>query len=147
MPITDLFSNRNAPDQGAKDVWEYDAIPAKLRVQIFNLVKGALGPVSEYSEFTAAPFYQFISESVAHEHGRHSLASHSDDHEHDVLMCITSERELPVWLDCIEFSFRCVERIRSKLDDHGRRMANITIPAADAIAELNERFRRAGFGY
>jgi uncharacterized protein DUF7014/AbiJ-like protein len=147
MPIIELFSNRNAPDQGAEDVWEYDAIPAKLRVQIFNLVKGALGPVSQYSDNNAAPLYEFISETVAHEHGRHSLVPHSRNREHDVLECITSERELPVWLDCVEFSFRCIELFRGDLDNNSRKMASIPMAAADAVAELNERLRRAGFGY
>jgi len=147
MAIMDLFSNRNAPDKGASDVWEYDSIPGKLRVQVYNLVTGALGPTNQYSDYDAAPIYQFISNNVAHEHGRHGLAPRSRDTEQDVLECITSERELLVWLDCIELSFRCIERSRGKLDDHGRRMAGITIQADEAVGELNERFRRAGFGY
>jgi HEPN domain-containing protein len=145
MPITDLFSSRNAKDPG--DVWEYDRIPEKLRVQVYNLVTGALGTINEYSDYNALGIYKFISESVAHEHGRHSLTSRSKSNPADVLDCITGEREIPVWLDCVELSFRCIERIRGKLDDHGRSMANISIPAQDAVDEFNERFRRAGFGY
>lgn len=145
MPITDLFSSRNAPEPA--DVWEYETIPAKLRVQVFNLVKGALGTTNQYAvDHDAIGIYRFVSKSVAHEHGRHSL-SHSRSHAADVLECITREQELPVWLDCVELSFRCVEGFRGKLDDHGRQMAEISIPAKQAVDELNERFRRAGFGY
>jgi len=146
MPITDLFSNRNAPEPG--DVWEYERIPARLRVQIHNLVEGSLGTTNEHaSDHQAISIYSLISERVAHEHGRHSLMSHSKNHRADVLGCITSEQDILVWLDCVELSFRCIERIRGKLDDHGRKMAKISIPAKEAVAELNERFRRAGFGY
>jgi hypothetical protein len=116
-------------------------------VQVFNLVRGALGRRIEYSDYDAEPIYQFISESVAHEHGRRRLASSSRYYENDVLECITAEREILVWLDCVELSFRCVERFRGEFDDHRRAMAEITIPAADAVNELNERFRRSGFGY
>ena len=52
-----------------------------------------------------------------------------------------------MWLDCVELSFRCIESQRGNYDEHARRMAEITIPAADAINELNERFHRSGFGY
>jgi hypothetical protein len=40
-----------------------------------------------------------------------------------------------------------IERGCGKLDKHQRRWADITIPADKAVEELNERFRRAGFGY
>lgn len=145
MPITDLFSSRNAKDPG--DVWEYEGIPDKLRVQVYNLVRGALGSIDQYSPDHALGIYKFISKSVAHELGRHSLTARSNGYPADVLGCIQSEREILVWLDCVELSFRYIERIRGKLDDHGRAMADISIPAEDAVDELNERFRRAGFGY
>jgi hypothetical protein len=147
MPIVDLFSSRDAPDHSAQDVWEYDAVPGKLRVQIFNLVTGALGAVNQYSDYDAGPVYNLISETVAHEHGRHRLVLRSGNRHADVHDCITGEGELLVWLDCVELSFRCIERLRGPFDVHQRRMAGITIAATDAVAELNERFRRAGFGY
>src|SRR6185437_12180480 len=46
MPILDLFSNRNAPEPG--DVWIYDKIPPRLRVQVSNIVREALGTTREY---------------------------------------------------------------------------------------------------
>jgi hypothetical protein len=75
------------------------------------------------------------------------LTSHPDTYPADVLGCIKSEREILVWLDCVELSFRCIERLRGKFDNHDREMAGISIPAEDAVDELNERLRRAGFGY
>jgi hypothetical protein len=147
MPILDLFSNRKAPDPGLKDVWEYDKIPPKLRVQVFNLVKGALGTTDEYAYGNSAENYKFISETVSHEHGRHQLTTYPNSHQQDVLECITGEPDVLVWLDCVELSFRCIVTIQGKLPDHIRQAAEITIPAAEAVDELNERFRRASFGY
>ena len=146
MALTELFSNRNAQQSG--DVWEYESIPEKLRVQVYNLVKGGLGTINEHAvDREAIAIYQFISKTVAHEHGRHKLSNYSRTNRDDVLGCITHEPNLLIWLDCVELSFRFIERIRGKLDDHDRKMAEISIPAKDATEELNERFRRAGFGY
>jgi hypothetical protein len=145
MPIIDLFSSRHVQEAG--DIWEYEKIPQKLRVQVYNLVKGALGTTSEYSGNNATEIYKLISESVAHEHGRHHLLGRREPYSVDVLGCITSEGNLLVWLDCVELSFRCIEILRGKFDDHRRKMADITVSSADAVDELNERFRRAGFGY
>lgn len=145
MAIFDLYSSRNAPQHD--DVWDYESIPERLRVQVYNLVKGAMGRSDRYSDFNAEPIYRLISEGIAHEHGRHSLVARSETPEEDVLRCITGERALLIWLDCVELSFRCIARFRGELDEYNRRTAGVSIKAADAIEELNERFRRAGFGY
>jgi HEPN domain-containing protein len=146
MPIFDLFSNRNATEPG--DVWVYDRIPQRLRVQVYNIMKAALGTTREYAANDAIGIYQFIAKSVAHEHGRDNLTNlHRIAHSDDVHGCIRNEGDMLVWLDCVEFSFRCVETFRGKLSDHDRQMREITITADDAVDELNERFRRAGFGY
>jgi hypothetical protein len=39
------------------------------------------------------------------------------------------------------------EKTCTGYDKHQRQMLEITIPADKAVEELNERFRRAGFGY
>ncbi|MBR0986540.1 STM4504/CBY_0614 family protein [Bradyrhizobium liaoningense] len=145
MPIIDMFSSRNA--QQPDDVWAYDSIPDKLRVQVYNIVVGALGTTNEYASNNANELYRFVSESVAHEHGRHNLTAHPRKAPADVLGCISGERNILVWLDCVELCFWCIEQYRGKCDEHDRHMARITIPAAEAVAEVNERFRRAGFGY
>jgi len=40
--ILDVFSKRNTP---LPDVYTYDELPNKLRVQIVHILEGALGPV------------------------------------------------------------------------------------------------------
>jgi hypothetical protein len=146
MQIIDFFSSRNAPEP--RDVWVYDRIPPKLRVQISNIVQGALGTVNQHADNNAIPIYKHIAESVRHEHGRSRLTDERGvTYSGDVLGCIKGEVDIQVWLDCVELSFRMIERVRGQLQPHGRKMADITIPAADAVTELNERFRRAGFGH
>jgi uncharacterized protein DUF7014/AbiJ-like protein len=146
MPIVDLFSSRMKANRPAEDVWVYDSVPDKLRVQTSNIIRGALGR-SQYGNYDSHSAYKFIAESVAHEHGRESLGSYAASFDEAVHQCITTERELLLWLDCVELSLRVVAKIAAELDGHGRSVAQISIPANAAIEELNERFRRAGFGY
>jgi hypothetical protein len=57
------------------------------------------------------------------------------------------EQSLIVWLDVVELSFRTIEEFQGSLHEIEREACEITVAAADAIDELNERFRRAKFGY
>jgi hypothetical protein len=145
MPIVDLYSSRNAKQ--APDVWNYDDIPQVLRVQVSNLVKAALGRVDDYSSDSAFGIYEAIREYVAHEHGRDTLAGERKEPAIDVHDCIRQEAHILVWLDVVELSIRSAERLRGSFDERRRLMASITMSAEQAVAELNERFRRAGFGY
>jgi HEPN domain-containing protein len=145
MPLVDLHSNRNV---NPPDLWEYDTLPQKLRVQVSNLIRRALGRTSSHeARYASGHIYDLIAESISHEHGRKSLTANAQDNQADVLGCVEVGTDILIWLDCIELSFRCIERMRGNYDKHARRMADITIPAQDAVSELNERFRRAGFGY
>lgn len=148
MPILDLFSSRRAKAQQANDVWVYDQIPAVLRVQVSNIVSGALGSTQEYGH-NARGVYQMICDSVAHEHGREELSGFESRQQpwRQVHGCIRSEDNLLVWLDVVELSFRIIENWAGDFDHYGREIHEISIAAPDAVAELNERFRRAGFGY
>lgn len=148
MPIVDLYSSRLAQAGQTGDVWAYDVIPAILRVQVSNIVRDSLGRVSDYGP-NSGGIYTTIRDTIAHEHGRAHLNGPYDDHrpQIEVHNCIRSEQVLLVWLDTVELCLRAIEAYFGRLDDHGRQMYDITIPAKDAINEVNERFRRAGFGY
>ncbi len=147
MPIVDLFSSRQKQNSPAEDVWEYDRIPNVLRVQVSNIVSGALGD-AEYRGRDPEEAYRAIVRAVAHEHGRARLAGNWYlDASEELHECLRNETDLLVWLDCVELTFRVIENWQRKFDDHDREMSGITISADDAVDEINERFRRAGFGY
>jgi hypothetical protein len=50
-------------------------------------------------------------------------------------------------LDFIEVSFRVIDRIVGDLQDYEMEGGGISLPRAEAIAELNGRFREEGLGY
>jgi hypothetical protein len=64
-----------------------------------------------------------------------------------VLGCIRSEQQLLVWLDLVEVALRVIEKNLGRLSDYERSAEGIKIAPKHAVSELNERFRRAGFGY
>jgi AbiJ N-terminal domain 4 len=147
MPIVDLFSSRQKKDQPPGDVWEYGNIPHVLRMQVSNIVEGAFGPVRDHG-YSSGGLYKLVCDTVAHEHGREKLSQGLDERPRaQVLACIRSEQDLLVWLDAVEVALRLIETYQGRIGEHDRRMKGIEIAAQDAVSELNERFRRAGFGY
>jgi hypothetical protein len=64
-----------------------------------------------------------------------------------VLACVRSEQDVAVWLDTVEYSMRTIVRQLGRFDDHWRQINEVSTAPGEAIEELNERFRRAGFGY
>ena len=147
MPIFDFYSSRKAAGEQGADVWVYDQVSDKLRVRVSNIVKDALGTTREYAN-NSRGVYEMISNAVAHEHGRGEyLFGHDDGGWYNVHECLRAEPNIDVWLDLVQLCFRSIERLFGQLDQYGRAMREIQIAAKDAVAELNERFRRAGFGF
>jgi hypothetical protein len=145
MPLFELYSTRLKAGHSV-DIWAYDAPPEPLRIQIPNIVKGAFGKYRSYPDYNPERSYERIHDAVAREHGKVSL-SRGASYEEKVLLTIQSERDLLIWLDVIELTFRIIDRGLRRISADDRTSRGISISAADAVAELNERFRRAGFGY
>ena len=146
MPLIDLFSSRRKQAGKTADVWTYDQIPQVLRVQVSNIVADTLGPVRDYG-YSSGGLYDRIVKTLAHEHGRTRLAANDQRSNVQLHGCFRSEQDLLVWLDAVELSFRVIENAMGRMGEHDRKMSHISISAKDAVTELNERFRRAGFGY
>ena len=154
MAVLDLFSHRKRVAQGeVPDVFVYDELPQALRVQIVHICQDAIGPYHHYSpiEFGGDvpennDGWQFIHDLVAREHGVFELTSGRDPRQRcfDFLLGRDSVDEV---LDLVEASFAYVDAVTRPLDQYQREKHGITVAATSAIAELNERFRRAGVGY
>jgi hypothetical protein len=114
---------------------------------VSNIIDGAIGTRSVNRHYSLAAIYRFVRESVTHEHGRDFLFSSLLDHDEDVHECIRNEDNILVWLDVVELTFRLLERAASDYTRQQRDAVSIKIPVHMAVEELNERFRRAGFGY
>ena len=153
VAVISLYSHRKHVQEGnVPDVYVYDELPTKLRVQIVQICEDAIGSFHVYSTMELHRFpennegWRFIHDVVAREHGvfelsgERSIAARCSTF---VLECDSVERVL----DLVEVSFRYVDRLARTFSDHDREQRGIKCKATCAINELNERFRRAGVGY
>lgn len=138
MAVHTLYSYRKqATDGDLPDVYVYDKLPQQLRVQIAHIWNDA---IPEHG-------WAYIERTVAREYGTFSIGAGEDARARcwDVLM---SRRKVEAVLDVVEASFRYAETSFVSDDSLLATVANArTSSPAEAIEELNERFKRACVGY
>jgi hypothetical protein len=78
MAIYETFSKRQKKlsKQGEIDPYRYDIFPEPLRVQVINLLNSILGNYDreDYPDGDAAPRWDHIHRTLAHEYGVFELA-------------------------------------------------------------------------
>ena len=152
MSVLDLFSHRKREAEGnTPDVFVYDELPKTLRIQIIHILRASIGPYYVYTRHTRRVTennagWQEIHNALAREHGVFSLGeSHSIDD--NCLSYFHDHTDVNKALDVIEACFLYIDGFARRLDRFRREDRGITQTADSAIAELNERFLRAGVGY
>jgi len=135
------------------DVYTYDEIPKKLRVQIVHIWDGSLGDEEEYYQHgTVKLAYRRIVEVLCREYGVFNLTKREcrdryGDRRYNLELCsfFLEEKETEKALDVVELSFQVIDKFTKDFNYLGRhRYLEI---ADDAIAELNSRFKEHGIGY
>ena len=154
MSVFNLFSYRKRLAAGdTPDVFVYDQLPRGLRVQISQILADAIGPyyVGSLPLGLGSPpnnneAWEMIHKIVAREHEMFTLG---DDHliDHRCLNYFLDNTSVDKALDVIEVSFSYIVKDARNFDPYYREACGIQVTADDAVAELNERFRRAGVGY
>jgi len=138
MPIYNIYSRRKrCVEKAEPDVYQYDQVPEKLRVQILHIWDSALGTAG----------YEIIREILRREHGKLYLARQDYNPYNDCRQYLLKAHDIDEWLDVIEISFRYITRVVSDMAGWQRDSEGIIQEPDDAIAELNFRFRDAGLGY
>lgn len=146
MAIFDLFSKRQKAFRGeVPDVYSYDNIPEKLRVQIVHIVRDAIGPYSQHSGRKAYECYEIIHNALCREYGKFSLTKHQRPPDESIFEFFLSTANYEEALDFIELSFKVIDAFASF--DEYQYNVQTKIRPADAIEELNERFKEHGIGY
>ena len=153
MPIHDLYSYRKRVAEGkSPDVYDYDDIPEELRIQIDYIWRDAIG---RFRNITGREYdhinqnneaWRYIHKTVAREHGVYSLGGRGNEYEH-CKNCLIDSDSVDKVLDLIEVSFQYIDKNARNFSPLERKRHGISVTASNAIAELNERFRRAGVGY
>lgn len=143
MSIFELFSKRQKKLRGeVPDVYEYDKIPNKLRVQVIHIVRDVVG--LENSSIYANKVYEFVHKTLCKEYGRFFLISEYENVSNDIFNFFLQEKSYEHSLDVIETFFRII-------DHYVRENPNYFYSSKqnpdEAINELNTRFKEAGVGY
>ncbi|MDP1797801.1 MAG: hypothetical protein Q8K78_09980 [Planctomycetaceae bacterium] len=140
MPIFDLFSKRGKP---LPDVFVYDTLPEKLRVQVVHILKECLYSVAEQNDHVDY-FVTSIRKAVLREHGLFKLAERRPESaEQDMVDCILQSNDTGLVLDLIELTLRTLQNdeVESHLEYYNRS------PSGEIADEINHRFKESGVGY
>jgi hypothetical protein len=152
MPIYELYSRRkNEAEKSQPDVYQYDKIPDPLRVQVRRILEDSIGAFNRPSEWGRSvpnnnEAWDFLRDAVAREHGKLSLANERHGYD-DCVAFIHSEKKVEQWLDLVELCMRYVDKVLNAKEKYELDRIGATQTAADAVEELNTRFRQSAFGY
>lgn len=147
MAVFDLYSKRQKRQLGEIEIYKYDPIPEKLRVQILTIIEEALGTDKRAGHSTFV--YQFIKKTLCREYGRLELVQSKfqlSDREQvaQFLLKYSTTEEL---IDLTELTFNVINN-KIKADyEYYTYMTTSSLKPEEAIGELNERFKENGIGY
>ena len=150
MAIFELYSTKKRKNNGEMpDVYQYEDIPQKLRVQIVHIVKETIGMNPSYGrESNSDSVYRQIHEILCKEYGVFSLAKRSNISNFDsVYNHFLDSDNIDECLDVIELTFKFIDIYIREKQYQFSRDENTTQTAEDAVIELNQRFKDEGVGY
>ncbi len=154
MAIFDIFSKRlKRLESEPVDIYSYDVIPRKLRVQVIHILDEALGDELKYKDRynQVRNAYTFIVESLSREYGVFNLfdddmnSNSRRHHYRELINFILNEKDTERVLDALEISFRMVDKFTRNFEYLSER--HYDERASAAIDELNKRFSEHSVGY
>ena len=156
MPVHNIFSKRQKKIRGElPDVYLYDRIPNRLRIQIIRIIRNAFH--TRYVGSQEERYYEKIYDILCHEYGIFQLYTDSpskpvpdfyrtlkpgdtlrtkEDKGGDIFKYFLHDQPVENVLDVIELMFRYMPAYLANQSD-----------ANDAVQELNARFKEHGVGY
>lgn len=150
MAVYELYSKRQQRLSGAEpDVYRYDVIPQKLRVQIIHILDKALGSSNDAasSRGQVEQTYRLMVSTMRQEFGVFFLPPSSRDGNPytELRNFFLGAARTETCLDVIELAFRAIDRLTRTIDYSNTRGYNER--ADEAIDDLNIRFKENAVGY
>ena len=146
MSIHELFSKRQKRLRGeSTDVYQYEDIPGKFRVQVVHIVEDSIG--CDGSGDLASRVYKMIHKVLCREYGVFTLKKHARSDFEAVYDYFLACEDYDQCLDIIEWSFDVIDTYVRENNYQFERYSTAKQKPDDAINELNGRFREAGIGY
>ena len=150
MEDYDIFSTRQKRLRGeVPDVYQYETIPDKLRVQVVFIWEYALGELYRHElghryPTGAAKVFELIHRILCYKYGKPSLGSPRDSVFESVRDFFLETQDTERAIDVIELSFKCID---DDVRNHPNKFRNRAISPDGAIKELNDQFRKNSVGY
>lgn len=142
MTLPNLFSRRKRNATKPSEVYVYDEMPQKLRVQIAHILNEAIP--DDYNR-NGRNLFESICRILRKEFGVFILAKKSTvDPREEFVNWLLSEEDIEKIIDGIEVSFRLIDKYVRENQYHFRDSESTP---DEAIAELNARLLEAGVGY
>ncbi len=132
------------------DVYIYDKIPEKLRIQVLQIIYEVLGSQADYYDrhyrHNIVEVYGSIVTTLRRELGVFTLlnTSHNDYHA-ELTYFLRHIKDEEQFLSALEIICESIETVASKFDY--RRESYAQDITKDAILEINFRFKEHGIGY
>jgi hypothetical protein len=158
MPIYDPYSRRIARQTSVQpDVYIYNSIPQELRTQIAYILQDGFGSDERYEHkkyfegrYVSEPgspksAYQRINDILCREYGQRTLMGKPNDREADLIAFLMQAADYRLVLDVVELSMRYMIEMHSNTTYI--KWAEPKLKVAEAIDELNGRFRLHNLGY
>ena len=151
MAVVDLYSKRKERERnGVSDVYTYDTFSPSFRVQLSMMIEDLLGDIyAVRNDRMPIAVYAAIVQTLKKEYGIRNLSSsvHHQNAYEELHFFLSTEPEVDRCLDAVELCYK-----RGNLN--AREQVYRAIHRQDAnehvdncIAELNTRFKEAGYGY
>lgn len=148
MALPQIYSRRKRlAEAGAVDVYQYEKVSDRLRVQVIQIIQDALGADLDVRGYSSplVGVYEELVRLMRREVGVHQLVPHVRSAPHEYLKWLEAEPRIERWLDGVELAFRAADiLVRDRWREY---KDNVRSEPDKAIEELNARFREDGFGY
>jgi hypothetical protein len=134
--VFDLFSKRNKKQNDEEDVYQYEEIPQKLKVQIVHIFQDILNQVPCNQE----KVYYSIHKILCKEYGVFSLGENYQNDDVCIYNFLLESKDYKEVLDITEIFYRYTQSLISQYFLYETELKN-------AIDELNYRFKENAVGY
>ena len=147
MPIFELFSKRQKKLKGeVSDVYQYEDIEEKFRVQVVHIIRDTIGIESNYNDITNT-VYAEIHQILCKEYGVFTLKEHERSNFSAVYDYFLNTDDYEECLDIIELTFKIIDHHVRNKEWEFNQAHGVKQKADDAISELNARFKESAIGY
>jgi hypothetical protein len=144
-----IWSRRKRQAQATgQDVYQYDTIPTRVRVQVIQLLEAGLGAGDAASSIRLIPnpCYEHIVKVMRRNVGVYQLAvTIPSQFKAELFSWLHSESDINYWLDGVEVSLQTIETWMQNPELRGT--YHPSAEPGDIIVEFNDRLMEAAIGY